>query len=252
VYEDAVEKRFVSSLSGISAGGDVLRPGLITERESDNSDANLCPFYAGCCRYCSPKGFVSRSIFTSYFRDVVFPYIYQQREQLGNSSFRAFIIYDGHKSHLSDELFAAAAENGVTLFMLPPHSSHLLQALDKGFFKRVKTQFTSFGKLATMSKISSTCERIHMAMQASTVTLTIWHSWSSTGIIPVIEEGVCTKVILREEDVLLDSRLAHAQPEVAESARGRHALPVISGVLNAEQMSRKAEGKCPFCASQIT
>ena len=45
------------------------------------------------------------------------------------------LIYDGHGSHIQLEMIDLAKENGVHLFCLPPHMTHILQPLDVGVFR---------------------------------------------------------------------------------------------------------------------
>jgi hypothetical protein len=80
-----------------------------------------------------------------------------------------------------------AAEHGIALFLLPPHGSHLLQRLDQGFVRRVKVQFGRFRRIKKLSKVTSTCECVFMALQAMFITRIIWNSWRHSGIVPVIE-----------------------------------------------------------------
>ena len=47
---------------------------------------------------------------------------------------------DNHISHLSPDIISLAQENNVELLCLPPHSTHLLQPLDKGYFNLLKSQ----------------------------------------------------------------------------------------------------------------
>ena len=49
------------------------------------------------------------------------------------------LIYDGHSSHISYRILQLAKLNGISIIKLPPHTSHLLQPLDLGVFKPVKT-----------------------------------------------------------------------------------------------------------------
>ena len=51
------------------------------------------------------------------------------------------LIQDGHSTHVSIELVELARENGVYLLCLPSHSSHVLQPLDVGIYKFLKTFF---------------------------------------------------------------------------------------------------------------
>jgi len=49
------------------------------------------------------------------------------------------LICDGHDSHISAKFVAHCIENNICLFLLLPHSSHLLQPLDVGVFSPLKT-----------------------------------------------------------------------------------------------------------------
>lgn len=48
------------------------------------------------------------------------------------------LLVDGHKSHINVEISKFCQENGIFLYCLPPHSSHITQPLDVGFFKPLK------------------------------------------------------------------------------------------------------------------
>ena len=45
-----------------------------------------------------------------------------------------FVLYDGHSSHVGLDLIETAQADNVHLFVLPPHSSHILQPLDVSIF----------------------------------------------------------------------------------------------------------------------
>lgn len=49
------------------------------------------------------------------------------------------LIYDGHSSHIDIKLVEIAKQNNITILLLPPHSSHLLQPMDLTVFKSIKT-----------------------------------------------------------------------------------------------------------------
>lgn len=51
------------------------------------------------------------------------------------------LIYDGHSSHIDLKLVELAKNNNVTIILLPPHFSHLLQPLDLAVFKSIKTKW---------------------------------------------------------------------------------------------------------------
>ena len=48
------------------------------------------------------------------------------------------LLLDGHSSHYHPPTIRKAASNGVILFCLPPHTTHLAQPLDKCCFSPLK------------------------------------------------------------------------------------------------------------------
>ena len=48
------------------------------------------------------------------------------------------LLVDGHKSHINVETAKFCKDNDIHLYCLPPHSSHITQPLDVGFFKGLK------------------------------------------------------------------------------------------------------------------
>jgi hypothetical protein len=49
------------------------------------------------------------------------------------------LICDGHDSHISGDFLAYCYENQISLLVMPPHSSHLLQPADIGVFGPLAT-----------------------------------------------------------------------------------------------------------------
>ncbi|ODQ74015.1 hypothetical protein LIPSTDRAFT_69545 [Lipomyces starkeyi NRRL Y-11557] len=54
-----------------------------------------------------------------------------------------FLICDGHDSHISGSFIAHCLQNQITLLILPPHTSHLLQPLDAAIFGPLKKRLTA-------------------------------------------------------------------------------------------------------------
>ena len=52
----------------------------------------------------------------------------------------ALLMYDGHATHITASVIEKAREAGVILFVLPPHTSHLLQPLDVCVFGPFKNK----------------------------------------------------------------------------------------------------------------
>jgi hypothetical protein len=99
------------------------------------------------------------------------------------------LIFDGNKAHLYGALREWAARHRLVFVLLPPRTRHLLQPLDQAFLRRSKTQYSVFQRISDLSKVSSSLERIWMAIQATMITRLICNSWKHAGIIPVIESG---------------------------------------------------------------
>ena len=51
------------------------------------------------------------------------------------------VLFDGHKSHVNLALHDWGRENNIIFFVLPPHTSHLLQPLDVGCFAPFKAVY---------------------------------------------------------------------------------------------------------------
>ena len=143
-----------------------MAPGLITKRGTDHPDASTKSFYSKFRRYTSERAFVTRAIFKDYVRNVLMTDIEHYRSLHQDESQAAVLLMDGHTSHKSLQLRAFCGVNNITVLLLPPHSSHLLQPLDRGFFQRCKAQFNSFPADEGTSKITNTLERIFEAFQA--------------------------------------------------------------------------------------
>ena len=65
------------------------------------------------------------------------------------------LIRDGHDSHISMKFVAHYIENDICLFLLLPHSSHLLQPLDVGVFSPLKTAVMA--DLDRLIRVGVTC-----------------------------------------------------------------------------------------------
>ena len=88
--------------------------------------------YPGTLFVCSKKGWITQDLFRDWFHFFISS-IPPTRPVL--------LIFDGHSSHITLELIQLAQEHDVHLLCLPSHTSHLLQPLDVGVFKSLKSAF---------------------------------------------------------------------------------------------------------------
>ena len=92
---------------------------------------------------CSDNGWINQQLYLQWFEFFVAS-IPPARPVL--------LIEDGHASHISLEVIKLAQENDIHLLCLPSHTTHLLQPLDVGVFKSMKSQFNKACKHFMTSK----------------------------------------------------------------------------------------------------
>jgi hypothetical protein len=171
---------------------------LIIKRETDHPDADEFTFIPNTRRDTSSKAFVTRQIDMDFLRMRISPYIEKWREILGDNA-RALMLLDDRKSHLGEILNAWAAQHRILLYNLVPHSAHLLQPFDQGFFGRLRIQYGLFSPVKHMAKISDILERIWMAIEAKNLTRVVsnasHHRISSNGQEEEEEEEIMEEII---------------------------------------------------------
>jgi hypothetical protein len=59
----------------------------------------------------------------------------------GRSDDTILILCDGHRSHISVDLVEWAKQQNIVLFVLPPHTSHILQPMDVECFGPMQLKF---------------------------------------------------------------------------------------------------------------
>ena len=56
--------------------------------------------------------------------------------------------------HMSLKLIDSAIENNVILYCLPPHTTHLLQLLDRSVYKPPKNHFSTITDFITLASVT--------------------------------------------------------------------------------------------------
>ena len=83
----------------------------------------------------SPNGWIDQELFCHWLKYLFMTYIPPQRPVL--------LLLDGHSTHFTPYAVKLAAENGVTILCLPPHTTHAAQPLDVSFFGPLKKHWSS-------------------------------------------------------------------------------------------------------------
>jgi hypothetical protein len=81
--------------------GDVLLPAPIARRETEYPDSGQCSYISNARRDATPNTFVMRQVFSDHLRTAISLYVPKLREWIGRNASTP-ILFDGHKSHLSD------------------------------------------------------------------------------------------------------------------------------------------------------
>ena len=122
----------ITVLACANAIGHALPPFVIYDRKTLNPKLT-CGEVPGTLHGLSSKGWMDRSLFNDWFFDHFLTNIPTARPVL--------LLMDGHSSHYCPEVIRAAAAERVVLFTLPPHTTHLIQPLDKGCFAPLKAEW---------------------------------------------------------------------------------------------------------------
>lgn len=241
---------YITAIAAITAGGSALPPGLIVRRSTMTEDFETIPLGSDLKVYSTERAFVTRNVFENYVRDVVLNYVQAWRQKHDQPDAKAMIIVDGHSAHFSPMLKAFCVLNGCDIFCMPPHSSHLLQALDRLYFSRVKQCYASTQITSAMSELSRQLLRVFTAFQASNLTYFICHSWAMSGIIPIVEHRNVVAVRLDPEAVLSAATMQHnfsGNPR----ERGVRNDRARWGLLTEDEALIMEANQCPFCCGEL-
>jgi hypothetical protein len=78
----------------------------------------------------------------------LFPELMKKRQKdTENIGKRILIITDNHKSRLNRQLMEYSSKNNIDFLTIPPHTSHIIQPLDRGVNGTFKSAFTDSFKI---------------------------------------------------------------------------------------------------------
>ncbi|KAL8563331.1 hypothetical protein ACOMHN_039668 [Nucella lapillus] len=78
----------------------------------------------------TPNGWITEEVFFTFLRDIFIPSLKSKRPVV--------LFVDGHSSHHSMAISTLCEENGILLYCLKAHASHIIQPLDQAFFGTIK------------------------------------------------------------------------------------------------------------------
>ena len=192
-YVSAGKSPTTTLISAVSALGQTLPPYMIFkgQRVTPGMKEGTVP---GTVFTSSESGWINSTIFLDFFKN----------HFLKNIKERPLILfYDGHATHYTADVISAARDDNVHLFVLPPHSSHLLQPLDVTVFSPFKNKLRHCvhkwmaghpTRVITRDELPGL---ICQAIQGSMTVPTIMSGFRATGIFPFNKDVVRPKVVER-------------------------------------------------------
>lgn len=158
---------------------------------------------------CSKKGWMTSEIFQDWF--LKFCEVLKQRPLL--------VILDGHISHLNTSTIRKAMEENIVLLKLPPHTTDLLQPLDKNCFGPLKLKWNealidwqrTYKRKLTKAEF---CNLLCSIWEKGLTKNNVVSGFTSTGIFPCNREKypkarLDTEKLKRYQSNLTDNPLAH-------------------------------------------
>jgi hypothetical protein len=157
------------------------------------------------------------------------------REKAGGKS--RLLICDGHESHVSGRFAAYCFQHNIVLFLLVPHSSHLLQPLDIGVFGPLKKAVSAsleklirvgVNRLEKAEWVDKYAEgRVHALTKSN-----IQGGWRGAGLVPLCRQ----RVIRFLPEVILKS----AASELPESSTPPPETPFDPAILQSSSLDPAA------------
>ena len=152
--------------------------------------------YDGCVST-SGKGYSNTDIFSQYVKSHFLKYV-QRRDPKQY----IILIYDGHRSHISLGLIESAKLNKIILFVLPPHTSHILQPMDVRCFGPFEVLYQSEVKKFTRQTCDNSvtrydiCSLICKAYDKALQTDNLRAAFRRTGIYPFARNSVSEELLM--------------------------------------------------------
>jgi DDE superfamily endonuclease/helix-turn-helix, Psq domain len=210
----------VTLLGCISASGTSLPPFFVFPGKRMN-ERLLEGKSPGADGTVSETGWSNHAIFRHYIQNHFVKFI------PGRGNQKVLLILDGHKSHVSVGLCEWARDNGIILFYLPPHTSHILQPLDVSCYGPFERIFNNechklMRQTQTILTVYNVCE---VACRVYTKALSSENAQSAfrrTGIFPLNKNAIPSESLLPAEvyqsDPLSDDSQATVEGGITEAA----------------------------------
>ena len=117
-------------------------------------------------------------------------------------------------------------------------------------------------KRKDINSITANLERIYNSIQSAAITVNILRSWDHAGIVPVIEEGIVSKVIfevnklIKHTSSLFNGTVDESSDSDEEDSTPKSGKRISEknsewGHINEEHMHMFNKGVCPLCRKKF-
>ena len=153
----------------------------------------------------TPNGFIDSKTFQAFVHNTLIPRINKHRVDANQVGKTFFLLMDGHAAHSHPPVLNELHENNIVAVFMPPHTSHLIQPLDRSPFHAFKRKLYSYltdsHTLAGKPNIRTRVEKIMEAWRNVTKE-TIANGFMFSGFYPFDSQRALKK-INHEEPILI-------------------------------------------------
>ena len=178
-------------ISCVNALGNTLPPYFVFKGKRFNPDL-IKGASPGTNYTMTESGWSNAEVFETFLKDHFIPYA----RPSSSENQPILIIYDGHASHKSPHIINWAKQHNLVLFVLPAHTSHILQPLDVSVFGPFKNFYYSECSIFMQKNIGRVITKYDMCAIACRAFLkamsphNIQAGFRKTGIFPFNKDTV--------------------------------------------------------------
>ena len=235
-------------LTAVTLAGEYLVPYLVVPVKSLPNEFLADKTWNGkdCVLDFSRSGFANGMIVSEWYAKVFQPWLKVHRFKISRPDAPVLLICDGFSGHTNEELRAKMARDNVRLMFLPPHSSHLTQALDRYIFAVMKRSYNSAvpddGIVDRNGR--KICRILKAFYSAATSPMTIRASWKAVGVTGIHDgDGRSLGVEVNGDKVI--TQHMELAPTTGYQRRRHNIQQDYFG--NRQAIQRVREGRCPHC-----
>ncbi|XP_045195071.2 uncharacterized protein LOC123550708 [Mercenaria mercenaria] len=171
-----------------SASGVSIPPFFVFQGKRMNSDL-LNGASPGASGTMSESGWSNTDVFRKYLKD------HFMKFAPGRQGEKIILLLDGHRSHVAVDLAEWAKQMNIIIFVLPAHTSHILQPLDVacyGPFQRIYNNLCHKVMRQTSAAITryNICEIACKAYSKALCAENLHAAFQRTGIYPINKEAI--------------------------------------------------------------